>query len=103
MGKGLMGKKSERQIIEKKDEVEKKEKDLEKIDEILGDLPKDGKTTPEQNKPVADKIEDMIKDKLNDPSIDINNITEQDLKDKGVPQEKIDEIMKLKDIHDKVI
>jgi len=93
--------------LEKKDnelqsEIKNKLEDAEKLDNIAGDLPESGETTPDQNKKIDDTVTDLVKNLIGDPDIDLDSITPEMLREKGLDPATIDEIMKLKDIHDKV-
>jgi len=54
------------------------------------------------SKQIADNTKDMIAKLTGDPNIDPSTLTEDQLRDMGLDPSTIDEIMKLKDIHDKV-
>jgi len=60
------------------DEIGSKEEASKKADMLTKALPDEGETSPKQSKLVDDTVIDLMKDLLNDPSIDPDTVTKED-------------------------
>ena len=65
-------------------------------------MPPSGQVDDKTKEKVRKNVDDVIKDLAKDPNIDIDNITRDDLKKRGLQPDTIDEIMRLKKIHDEL-
>merc|ERR1712085_241171 len=73
-----------------------------KLDNLINDIPKNGKIPVDIKNEILKNCDELIKDLANDNDIDPKTVTRDELENKGIEKEKIDEILKLADIHNQV-
>ena len=88
----------EKEEAGKFEEANTKLKAVEALQELERGLPADGNTTIDQNKDLANLVQDIAKDLAKDPSLDLASVTKDDLRGLGIAPSTIDEIMALQDL-----
>merc|ERR1712187_950553 len=102
MEEDIQLKKSQRDVLESKDEGVHKKHDADLLKGLESSLPQTGLTNEQQNYAISHEIKDIMQDLAGDPSLDIENTNRSQLKKKGLSTKTIDEIMKLKHINEEV-
>jgi predicted transcriptional regulator len=92
-------KKSEREIVAIKEDVEHKKDDIGKLEGLEKALGETGSTTKAQDDMIKKEIAGIMRDLANDPNLDPPTVTKRSLAANGMTPRLIDEEMKLKKIY----
>ena len=95
-------KKSQREILESKDEAVHKKHDADLLKGLEKDLPMTGLTTEKQDYAIMYEVTEIMRDLANNHNLDTARVNKYMLKKMGLSAKTIDEIMKLKHIYDEV-
>ena len=95
-------KKSQREILESKDEAVHKKHDADLLKGLEKDLPMTGLTTEKQDYAIMYEVTEIMRDLAGNPNLDPDRVNKYMLKKMGLSAKTIDEIMKLKHIYEEV-